>query len=184
MHSDSADAAGSTHLIDDDAGIRATARAHASHRRARHQDGRVPAAGVLRARVRATRRLRDRAGAGLLSRGDGDPRRAGVPHGVARAGRRGHGERLPPPARHRRARRRHHREAPEVGVVPARHPQRRRGGAARARGHRRGPGPLPAGGAAARSAASGMRGRRYADPRALPHDQRRRAAGPAATSAA
>jgi predicted CoA-binding protein len=50
-------------------------------------------------------------------------------------------------ARHRCARRRHPRQATRVGLVPARHPQRRRGGALRARGDRRGPGPLPARGA-------------------------------------
>ena len=101
--------------------------------------------------VRAARGLRDRPGAGLLSRRHGDPRRAGLPHGGRDSRRVDMVNVFRRPTRHRRARRRHHRQEAEVGLVPARHPQRRRGRAARARGHRRRAGPLPAGGAAARS---------------------------------
>ena len=101
-------------------------------------------------------------GPGLLSRGHRDPRRAGVSHASRRAGRRGHGERVPPRTRHRRARRRHHRQAAGVGLVPARHPQRRGGGALRPRGHRRRAGPLPARRARRDRQASDRRGRRAA----------------------
>jgi hypothetical protein len=114
------------HLIDDDAGIRALLEAHARDRRARDQDAGDAAAGLLRGRVR------EAAGYEIVpvpvyypevTEILGEPciaRWLAVPGPVDMV------ERLSRAARHRRARRRHPREAPGVGLVPARHPQRRR----------------------------------------------------------